>query len=241
MTNTEKVLADFDKKFPSHGYNDNAENEFHSQNIKRFLIESINQAVAEERERVVGIIEESQWECPEHGLPKFEKTDCVECNSALEINVVLGAILSSLIDMNKPKWNEEENLQIIIKDNGTARATTWARYYYSDEKLPTATVQGVHFDTEQTKAVNALVETSVKQAEQEMMKKVGEIDNLVNPYPKEVFPELPSGFMVKLALFCKENDTSIDRLSADYARWQRELTKDDLKSVITSLQDTNPK
>jgi len=74
--------------------------------------------------------------------------------------------------MNKPKWNEEENLQIIIKDNGTARATTWARYYYSDEKLPTATVQGVHFDTDQTKAVNALVETSVKQTEQEMMKKV---------------------------------------------------------------------
>jgi len=57
MTYTEKRLADFDKKFPSHGYNDNAENEFHSQNIKRFLTKSIAQAVAEERARVVGVIE----------------------------------------------------------------------------------------------------------------------------------------------------------------------------------------
>ena len=56
MTYTEKVLADFDKKFPSHGYNDNAENEFHSQNIKRFLTEKIHQAIAEERERVRGKI-----------------------------------------------------------------------------------------------------------------------------------------------------------------------------------------
>ena len=78
----------------------------------------------------------------------------------------------------------------------------------------------------------------IAQNELEMMKKVvGKIDKLVNPYPKEVFPELPAGFMVNLVLFCKENDTSIDRLSADYARWQRELTKDDLKSVIASLQE----
>jgi len=58
MTYTEKILEEeFDKKFPSHGYNDNAENEFHSQNIKRFLIESITQALAEERKRVGGEIE----------------------------------------------------------------------------------------------------------------------------------------------------------------------------------------
>jgi len=67
----------------------------------RNLIEfSIHQALAEEKARVGKIIEESHWECPEHGLPKFQKTDCVECNSALEINVVLGALLASLQDTN---------------------------------------------------------------------------------------------------------------------------------------------
>ena len=62
----------------------------------KYADELTQQALAEERERVRGTIKESHWECPEHGLPKFEKTDCVECNSALEINVVLGALLSSL-------------------------------------------------------------------------------------------------------------------------------------------------
>jgi len=57
---------------------------------------SVNQAIAEERERVGEIIEESHWECFEHGLPNYEKTDCVECNSALEINVVLDDLLASL-------------------------------------------------------------------------------------------------------------------------------------------------
>jgi len=37
-------------------------------------------------------------------LPEFEKTDCVECNSVLEINIVLQALLSSL---DKPVPDKE--------------------------------------------------------------------------------------------------------------------------------------
>jgi len=62
----------------------------------KFFINELAQAIAEERARVRKIIEESRWECYEHGLPNYEKTDCVECNSALETNVVLEALLSSL-------------------------------------------------------------------------------------------------------------------------------------------------
>jgi len=71
--------------------------------LKRMIAEieneersELTQAVAEERERVRKIIKESLWDCAEHGLPKYEKTDCVECNSALETNVVLEALLASL-------------------------------------------------------------------------------------------------------------------------------------------------
>lgn len=39
-------------------------------------------------------IKESQWECPTHGLPKYEKTDCVECNEVMEINVVLNKLIT---------------------------------------------------------------------------------------------------------------------------------------------------
>jgi len=60
------------------------------------VLDFLAEAVAEERARVRKIIKESLWDCAEHGLPKYEKTDCVECNSALEINVVLEALLSSL-------------------------------------------------------------------------------------------------------------------------------------------------
>jgi len=71
-------------------------------------------------------------------------------------------------------WNKEENLRIIIKDNGTAEAVTWEHHYYSggESPTPTLTTEGVHFDREQTKAVNALVETSVKQAEENIFHKI---------------------------------------------------------------------
>lgn len=38
-------------------------------------------------------IKDSQWECSLHGLPKYEKTSCVECNEAMEINVVLNNLI----------------------------------------------------------------------------------------------------------------------------------------------------
>ena len=53
MTNTEKRLEEFAKKFSDHGFDNGAENEFHSALIRRFISESIQQATAEERERVV--------------------------------------------------------------------------------------------------------------------------------------------------------------------------------------------
>jgi len=64
------------------------------------------------------------------------------------------------------EWNKKETMQIIIKDNGTALATTWEGYYATDVKLPTiaAAAEGVFFNEEQTKAVNALVSTSIQQA-----------------------------------------------------------------------------
>ena len=52
MTSTEKILEEFDKKFPDHGFDNGAENEFHSALIRRFISESIHQALAEEREKV---------------------------------------------------------------------------------------------------------------------------------------------------------------------------------------------
>jgi len=112
MNNRDKILAEFDETIVE----DWLDADYHSNKlpvkfnfadfqligellnpcIKAFLSSKIAQTLAEERERVGKIIEESHWECPEHGLPKFQKTDCVECDSALEINVVLGALLSSL-------------------------------------------------------------------------------------------------------------------------------------------------
>jgi len=64
--------------------------------IVKHIDKATQEARADERARVRKIIEESRWECYEHGLPNYEKTDCVECNSALETNVVLEALLSSL-------------------------------------------------------------------------------------------------------------------------------------------------
>ena len=53
MNNTDKILAEFDEKFPDHGFDNNAENEFHSALIRRFLIAEIAEAIAEERKRLV--------------------------------------------------------------------------------------------------------------------------------------------------------------------------------------------
>jgi len=64
--------------------------------IVKYIDKATQEARADERARVRKIIEESRWECYEHGLPNYEKTDCVECNSALETNVVLEALLASL-------------------------------------------------------------------------------------------------------------------------------------------------
>ena len=97
-TLTPKILdiLSYQHAITSQGENYTGEKDWALNKLKSLIAESINQARAEERERVGKIIEESHWECPEHGLPNYEKTDCVECNSALEINVVLNALLSSL-------------------------------------------------------------------------------------------------------------------------------------------------
>jgi len=95
----EKILEEFDEKFEIPKSCPDFLKKHLSEllmDIKAFFSKKLDQARAEERERVGKIIEESHWECPEHGLPNYEKTDCVECNSALEINVVLNALLSSL-------------------------------------------------------------------------------------------------------------------------------------------------
>ena len=63
------------------------------------------------------------------------------------------------------KCNKEDTLAIIIEDNGTARTIEYrTRYLSTDVKLPTRSNGGVSFNEEQTKAVNALVETSIAQA-----------------------------------------------------------------------------
>ena len=49
---TDKRLEEFDKKFSDHGFDNGAENEFHSALIRRFISESIQQALAEDREMV---------------------------------------------------------------------------------------------------------------------------------------------------------------------------------------------
>ena len=41
-------------------------------------------------------LRDSQWECPEHGLPEFSITECLECKNALSINVILQDQISSL-------------------------------------------------------------------------------------------------------------------------------------------------
>jgi len=94
----EKLPADVDRRFNErYSWNhDRVPYYILEDDAKEFLAEELAKARADERARVRKIIEESRWECYEHGLPKYEKTDCVECNSALEINVVLEALLSSL-------------------------------------------------------------------------------------------------------------------------------------------------
>jgi len=94
MTDAEKRLEEFDTEMGTGVFSPASVTS--KLYYKKFLITKIAQARAEERERVRKIIKESRWECYEHGLPKYEKTDCVECNSALETNVVLEALLSSL-------------------------------------------------------------------------------------------------------------------------------------------------
>jgi len=91
------------------------------------------------------------------------------------------------------EWNKKETMQIIIKDNGTAWATTWEGYYATDVKLPTiaAAAEGVFFNEEQTKAVNALVSTSIQQAIAEERERVR---GVMKAYPNKLF-ELNNGKM----------------------------------------------
>ena len=74
-------------------------NEYEAGKLKGFT-EQIAELLSLERKRVaeedMKIIEESQWQCPEHGLPKFEKTACLECKDALSTNVVLQNIISKI-------------------------------------------------------------------------------------------------------------------------------------------------
>ena len=44
---TEQRFEEFDKAYPTHGFDNNAENEFHSQLIKRFIAETIQRAEQE--------------------------------------------------------------------------------------------------------------------------------------------------------------------------------------------------
>jgi len=78
---------------------------------------------------------------------------------------------------NEITWSKKEIMQISIEDDGTARATTWERYYATDVKLPTIAAEGVFFDEEQTKAVNTLVSTSIAQALTEERERVVGIIN----------------------------------------------------------------
>jgi len=73
MTYTEKRLEEFDEKFLIPMYGDESLGGNYEA-VKAFLAESINQALAEERERVRGIID---WELTPHGYesddPQFER------------------------------------------------------------------------------------------------------------------------------------------------------------------------
>lgn len=48
------------------------------------------------------LVETSQWQCPEHGLPKYnlDKDFCLDCDEARGINVIL---VKLLFDLNKWK------------------------------------------------------------------------------------------------------------------------------------------
>ena len=75
MIRTEKILEEFDKKFPDHGFDNGAENEFHSALIRRFISESINQAIAEDRERVSKLSRYELGGYPEEGYYMEESYD----------------------------------------------------------------------------------------------------------------------------------------------------------------------
>lgn len=69
--------------------------------LKAFLASELTLAYQEgekdAEERVKEIIEESEWECPEHGK-EFRITPplCKECNQCLEVNVILVNLLASI-------------------------------------------------------------------------------------------------------------------------------------------------
>lgn len=71
--------------------------------LKSFITSLIESERAEAREEAIreciGVVEESKWQCPEHGEPPFKKTECLECNDSLNINVCICSVLESLTNL----------------------------------------------------------------------------------------------------------------------------------------------
>ena len=75
MNYTEKRLEEFDEAFHNSSWWEDAENNKHSSahSIRKFLSTSIAQALAEDRERVVGILdEEVMWYNTNNQIPDSE-------------------------------------------------------------------------------------------------------------------------------------------------------------------------
>lgn len=63
-----------------------------------------------------------------------------------------------------------------------------------------------------------------------------EVNNLIDPYPVDIFTEPPKGWQNKLANHCEREGYPLDRISAYYARWQRKVTKDDILLALSNLR-----
>jgi len=66
MTNTDKILAEFDEKFGKFEFLHKSGNTWDENPFKDFLETSITQALAEEKERVVGAVKKANGDRPIH-------------------------------------------------------------------------------------------------------------------------------------------------------------------------------
>jgi hypothetical protein len=85
------------------------------------------------------------------------------------------------------------------------------------------------------KDIEIFIESLLTQLQE---KNIQAVEGLPDPYPIDIFPKPPKGWKEELDDFCKDRGYRIDLISADYARWQRQLTKDD---VLTILRDQHDK